>query len=103
MSENVTSAVLLSATTAVPVFTGLLPSFPEVRRSIGDPGTVNDVRLGEVAASGTVIAVGLIASSLVKSPVPAMVAVVAALGMVVMYESALRSYPTERKTHNVNT
>ncbi len=91
----VTSAVLLAATSSVPVFAALLPDLATVRKSVGNPDTVNDVRMGEAAATGIVISIGLIASSLTKSPVPAMITIVVSAGLVVMYESVLASTPKE--------
>lgn len=98
MSDNaVTSASLLSVTQSVGVFGSMLPSFGEVRKTMGDPAVINDVRMGELAASGIVISVGLIASIMVDSPVPAMIAVGCSGAMVLMYESVLQSTPKEAK------
>lgn len=97
MNEQATSASLLAITSSVGMFTGLLPSLSEVRKTQGDPSVINDVRVGEIAASALTVSVGLMASSMVKSPVPAMVAVVSAVALVVMYESVLQSPPKEKK------
>jgi len=90
-------AVLLAATTSFTVFTALLPEFADVRKAVGQPDVVNDVRMGEVAAAGTAVAIGLIASSVTKSPAPAIAAILCAAGLVAMYESILRSIPTEKE------
>lgn len=95
MNDAVVSASLLSVTQSVGVFTTVLPPFAEVRKTVGDPGVTNDVRMGEAVASALVISIGLIASAMVKDPAPAMIAIVAAGGMVVMYESILRQTPKE--------
>lgn len=97
MSESVTGSTLLVVTASVTAFTALMPKFGEVRRAVGNPDTVNDVRMGEVAALGMTVAIGVTASSLTKSPVPAMVGVVSALALVCMYESVLQAIPTESK------
>lgn len=96
MSESVASSTLLVVTASVTAFTALLPEFSDVRKATGQPDLVNDVRLGEVAAFGMVTAIGLTATSLTKSPVPAMVGILAATALVVMYESVLASYPKEK-------
>jgi hypothetical protein len=51
--------------------------------------------MGEMVASGVVISIGLIASLMVESPVPAMIAVGCSAGMVLMYESVLNTTPKE--------
>ena len=93
MNTEASSAALLSVTQSVVVFTALLPPFSDVRKSSGDVDMVNDVRIGEAASAALVVGIGLMASSLVKSPVPAMVAVVSAGALVLMYESALQANP----------
>lgn len=97
MNNEQASATLLSITQSVGIFSALLPHLAEVRRSAGDPSTINDVRIGEVAASALVVSIGLMASALVNSPVPAGVAVVSAVLLVAMYESVLQSVPHEKK------
>jgi len=94
--SETTNAVLLSVTTSVGVFTSLLPPFGEVRKSVGNPDMVNDVRMGELAAGSLVVTIGLIASSMVKNPTPAMVSIVFAGALVCMYESVLAATPKEK-------
>lgn len=94
MSENsnVSGATLLSVTSAISVFTSLLPNFADVRKaSPNDPDMVNDVRLGELAASTLVVAIGLIGSSVTGSPAPTLVSIIAAVALVGMYESVLKT------------
>lgn len=84
------SAILLSVTQSVVVFTALLPPFSTVRKGDkNDPDMRADVRLGEMASSALVISIGLIASGVTGSPGPAMASVVCALALVAMYESVL--------------
>lgn len=86
------SAILLSVTQSVVVFTALLPPFTEVRKA--DKHDIDmraDVRLAEAAASTLVIGIGVIASSVTKSPAPAMASIVCALLLVGMYESVLNN------------
>lgn len=96
VNGDVTSASLLSVTQSIATFTALLPSLGEVRKTTGDPDVINDVRMGEIAASALVISVGLIASSMVKSPIPATAAIVSAAVLVAMYESVLQATPKEK-------
>ena len=100
MDSAVSGAVMLSATTAFTVFNGLLPDFSDVRKSTGDAATINDVRMGEVAATVATIGIGLIASSVTKSPAPALIAIAVAGALAFMYESALRTTPQEKATNN---
>lgn len=95
MSENsnAASATLLSVTNSVVVFTSLLPPFADVRKaSPGDHDMRNDVRLGEAAASALVIGVGIVASGVSGSPAPTIISVIAAIVLVSMYESVLKTH-----------
>lgn len=98
MNENVVAATLLSVTNSAVVFTSLLPPLSEVRRAKGQHDIINDVRMAEAAASALVISTGVIATSLTKSPIPAMATILAAVGLVVMYESVLSATPKELLT-----
>lgn len=93
MDNVAVNASLLSVTQSVVVFTALLPPLSDVRKSLGDADTVNDVRMGEVASATLVVAIGLAASSMVGSPVPAMASVLSAAALVVMYETVLATKP----------
>lgn len=95
MSEA-TNATLIAVTSSVGVFTSLMPPFAEVRKSIGNPDMVADVRMAEIAAGSLVVTIGVIASSMAKSPVPAMVSAVFAGALVCMYESVLVATPKEK-------
>ena len=97
MNDQAISVTLLAVTSSVGVFTSLLPPLSEVRKSKHDADTTNDVRMGELAAAGLTLAIGLMASALVKNPAPAMIAVLCAGGLVVMYESVLSTPPKEAK------
>lgn len=97
VNEQTASVSLLAVTSGVGFFTSLLPSLADVRKATGDADMINDVRLGEAAALGLTIAVGLMASSFTDSPVPAMIAIGASLGMVVMYENVLTTIPKEKR------
>lgn len=101
-SAQTVSVTMLSVTSAVGVFTALLPPLKEVRQAVSSnsdyKSTIEDVRMAELAAGGVAIAVGITASSLSGTPVPAIASVVAALLIVGMYESILRATPVEKKS-----
>lgn len=98
VNSEVASTALLSITAGVSIFNSLCPPLHDVRRATGDDvAVVNDVRVAEIAAVSLTVAIGLTGSGLTKSPVPAALAVLAASCLVVMYESVLRTHPTERK------
>jgi hypothetical protein len=89
-SGQAASAILLSVTQSVVVFTALLPPFAEVRKGHkSDPNIRDDVRLGELAASALVIGIGVIASGVAGTPAPAMASVVCAFALVALYETVL--------------
>lgn len=91
-SNQNASAVLLSVSQSVVVFTALLPPFAEVRKGdVNDPDMRADVRLGEAAASALVIGIGLIASGVTGSPLPTVASAACAIALVLMYESVLRN------------
>ena len=89
MNEKVISASLLSATTAVAVFTSVMPSVNEVSRDAHKPQVVRDTRAAERVGAVIVMTVGFLTAYLVRDPMPAGVAVMVAGGMVVLYESVL--------------
>jgi hypothetical protein len=97
LSDAERGAVFLAASTSIGVFTGILPEFSEVRKSVGDEAMTNDVRMGEVAAAALVVGLGLLASSITDSPAPAIASVACAAVLVIMYEAILQSTPTEKK------
>jgi hypothetical protein len=95
MKDQDVSLSMLSVTQAVAVFTALTPSISEVRKSVNDPVLSNDVRMAETLAATIVVGIGITATMLTKSAVPATVSIAAAAMFVFMYESVLRSTPKE--------
>lgn len=91
------SLTMLAVTSSIGVYTSLLPSLADVRKARGDTVVTNDVRLGEIAAGALAVAIGLMASTMAGTPVPAMVAVIVAVGVTFMYESILSATPKESK------
>ena len=100
MDGAIMSMALSAATQGGTAFSNFLPSFSEIRKAdpLTDPSVAGDVRMGEVAAITLTVGVGLIASSLTKSPIPAVTAFVMCLILVALYEYALTANrPFERK------
>lgn len=101
-SAQTVSVTMLSVTSSIGIFTSLLPPISEVRKTVAGSSdhrsTVEDVRMGELAAGALAIAIGITASSLSGSPLPGMASVVAAIGIIALYESILRATPVEKKT-----
>jgi hypothetical protein len=89
-SGQAASAILLSVSQSVVVFTALLPPLAEVRKgSKADPNIRDDVRVGELAATTLVIGIGIIASGVAGTPAPVMASIVCALALVALYETVL--------------
>lgn len=82
----------LALTQTVAAFQGFLPPLVEVRRSHAtDVEAIQDVRIGEFASAGLAIGVGLTLTSLTGNITPALIAGLTAVGLIVLYETALRS------------
>ena len=90
MMDGAIIGLALAATTQGSASFGqYLPKFSEIRK--GDPeGVARDVRMGEIAAMTTTMSVGVIASYLSGSQVPALTAALMCLVMVALFEYALR-------------
>lgn len=90
--NDVFGPAALAAGQTLSSFTTFLPRLSEVRKANADQdsGMVGDVRLGEVAACAIALGIGVIASSLSKSPIPMYAAAFMAVILICVYESALR-------------
>jgi hypothetical protein len=89
---NMVGPASISLGQTIGSFTSMLPRFTDIRHADpGDTEIITDVRLGEVAASTIAIGTGVIISSLTGSPVPAFVALLMAVVLICIYETALRS------------
>ena len=98
---NAMGAATLAMTTGVNAFYQFLPKLSELRKAdpVNNPDLAADVRLGEFAAAGLALGVGLISSSLTGSPLPTVVAAMVGLGLIILYESTLQAHrPFESKT-----
>lgn len=88
MDANVISASIAAGTSAVGVFTSMLPHVTDVRDNT-DTQTIKHVRVGELSASTIVLGIGLLVSILHKDPAPFFIALLACVFLCGMYESLL--------------
>lgn len=87
---SIMAAATVSLGQSVTAYSFFLPPLREVRRAgTGDASMRGDVRLGQLAAGGVTLAVGVMLSYLVGSPIPLATAVVTALVIAAVYEMAL--------------
>lgn len=103
VNQEILGPSILGITTAVGAVNSFLPNITEVRKASadGDPSFAADVRMGEVATVALAVGVGALVSSLTGSSVPVAMAVLASVGLVVLYESTLRAdRPMEPKGSN---
>jgi hypothetical protein len=89
----------IALSSAVSAFQTFLPSISDIRKKSpeSDPEFAADVRMGEAAAIGITMGVGVILSNLTGSSAPAIVALLCSIGLIVLYETTLRTdKPMER-------
>lgn len=93
MSTDIFGPAMLGVTTGIQAFQGLLPRISDIRRADpqNNPDVAADVRLGEVAGVTLTMGIGIIASSLTGSSIPAFTALLMCLILVCIYESTLRA------------
>jgi|SRR6187397_2901197 hypothetical protein len=92
VNPNVIGPATLSMTQSLSLFDSFLPSFRDISKADpGNEGIVRDVRMGELAAVLMTLGIGGMTSALTGSSVPAVVALVTCGGLVLLYETALRS------------
>jgi hypothetical protein len=85
----------LALTQSVTVFQQFLPPLTDVRKidAGSDRSGMLDVRIGEIASAALVIGIGGVLSMMVRTHEPLLVATVAAIGLVGIYEYVLRCEP----------
>lgn len=83
----------LAITQGFAQFNVFLPKISEVRRAIPGDDVAADVRVGELAAVAGTMGVGIIATSLSGSKLPAFVSAVVCVLMLSIYESVLHTHP----------
>lgn len=92
VDPHIIGPATLSMTQSLSLFDAFLPSFRDISKADpGDIGIVRDVRMGELAAVLMTLGIGGMTSALTGSSVPAVVALVTCGGLVLLYETALRS------------
>lgn len=84
---------MLGVTAGINTFQTFLPRLTDIRKAnpATDPAIVGDVRMGEVAGATLTLGIGVIASSLTKSSIPTLTALVMCGILICVYESALRA------------
>lgn len=91
--SGVIGPAMLGMTQSIGLFQTMLPKFSEIRKTNPEdnPELVQDVRMGELAAVLLTLGIGAMTSALTGSAVPSVVAVTSSVGLVMLYESALRA------------
>lgn len=97
MDGAVASMALNAAVQGGSAFSNFLPKITDVSaKNPNDESYANDIRMGEIAAITVTIGIGVIASSLCGSSVPAVTSLVMCAILVALYEIALAAH-TEGK------
>jgi hypothetical protein len=91
---DIVSSSLMGITTSVGLYTAFLPKINEIRKTPPTSDEATSIRMGELAAGALTVAIGMTASTLVKSPYPAALTIASALAMVCMYEMVLNAPAT---------
>lgn len=92
MDPAIIGPATLSMTQALSMFNMFLPDFTQLSKADpNDPGTIRDVRMGEIAAVMMTLGIGGMTSALTGSSVPAVIALLTCGGLVVLYEMALNT------------
>jgi hypothetical protein len=84
---------MIGVTSGIQAFQNLLPKLSDVRKAdpVNNPDIAADVRMGEIGGVALTLGIGVISSSLTKSPLPTMTALMMCIVLVAVYESALRA------------
>lgn len=86
----VMAAATISLGQSVSAYSFFLPPLREVRKSSpAEPGMRGDVRMGQMAAGVVSVSVGIMLSVLSSSRIPLIVAIIMALVVGMLYETAL--------------
>lgn len=92
MADASVGIATLAITQGFAQFNVFLPRISDVRKAAPGDDISADVHVGELAAIAGTMGVGIIASSLSGSKLPAIVSAVVCVLMVGIYESVLRSH-----------
>lgn len=93
MADASVGIATLAITQGFAQFNVFLPRISDVRKAAPGDDISADVHVGELAAIAGTMGVGIIASSLSGSKLPAIVSGIVCILMVGIYESVLRSSP----------
>lgn len=92
MDASLIGVSTLAITQSFTVFNAFLPPLTDVRRmSPANSSQVMDIRVGEIAAASLVIGIGGALCYMMKTHEPMTFAVLAAVGLIGIYEFALRT------------
>lgn len=93
VNPGIIGPATMSLTQSLSLFQGFLPKFTDIRREnpVSNPEFARDVRMGEMAAALLTIGIGATMSALTGSPVPSVIALFTVIGLITLYESALRA------------
>lgn len=92
VDPSIWGSTTLAMTQAFTAFNTFLPPLSEVRkRSVDDAAFAADVRLGEIAGAGLALGFGALTSGITGSSTPVIAGALMAIGLIVLYESVLRS------------
>lgn len=93
MNPDMFGPASLAIAQGVTAFNVFLPKITDIRKAnpADNPDFAADVRIGEVAAVTVTMGIGLIASSLTRNSVPALVSGLVCLILIFLYESVLRA------------
>lgn len=90
MNSDALAASLMAGSTAVAVFTGMVPHMAEVHEATQNSSTARATRIGEIASTAVILALGVMASAMTRSNVPFITALIACAVLTGCYETVLR-------------
>lgn len=90
--SDIFGPAMLGVTSGIQAFQSFLPRLTDIRKANAeDSSFAADVRMGEVAGVTLTLGIGVIASSLTRSPIPAFTSLLMCLILVMVYETTLRA------------
>lgn len=92
MNDTLTISIFM-ALEGVHAYSAFLPSVFTIQTFVSDENGARMIREGEIMASAYLGAIALLVTKITKSPLPAMMGLLAGAGMLVVYEYALRRSP----------
>jgi hypothetical protein len=90
LDPGAASVVIIAGSTALQLFTTLMPNRADIRAASPDDGTIrSDVRHGELMSALLTLGFGILVGSIIGSMLPVWVAGASSVTMVVAYEITL--------------